>query len=457
MNVLFTIGTLIVVLGVLIFVHELGHFLAAKAAGIAVLRFSLGLGAPIRRLTWTKSGTEYSISWLPLGGYVKMASREEEVTSSTLEGGAVDVEVPPDRVFEAKPVWLRMIVILAGVTMNALFAWAAFSGLAYQGGRTIIPTTTVGLVLADSLPPGAEALRDLPVGARITAVGGRPVTSWNDVAEGLGSAARKEFTLEAHLPDGSVRSYPVRHTGSWDPGVLPQFVLPFRAPVIGQVLPGRPGERAGLAAGDTILAIDGTPISQSYDFLTVVRGKAGVPIALTVGRHGQRIEIRLTPEAETEAGPGGRKEVGKIGVALASDYYTESYTLAEAILAGGQKTLFWSTQIAGMVRGLLSGAVDTRALGGPILIGQMAAESARLGWDAFVGFMAVISVNLAVLNLLPIPVLDGGQFLFLLAEAIIRRPLSLKLRERLTLVGLVIILFLIVLAFSNDIRRLFGW
>src|SRR3954470_16110437 len=167
--VLTTIIALIVVLGVLIFVHEAGHFLAAKWAGIYVYRFSLGLGPPIPWLTFRRGETEYSISWLPLGGYVKMASREEDISSSALEGGAPTVPVPPDRVFEAKPVWKRMIVILAGVTMDLLFAWAGNVGLAAKNGRAYDPTTAVGRVVPELVPHGSEAVLRIPPGTRITA------------------------------------------------------------------------------------------------------------------------------------------------------------------------------------------------------------------------------------------------------------------------------------------------
>ncbi|HEU5304969.1 MAG TPA: site-2 protease family protein, partial [Gemmatimonadales bacterium] len=167
---LLTLLALVVVLGVLIFVHEVGHFIAAKWAGIYVHRFSLGLGGPIPWLTFRRGETEYSISWLPLGGYVKMASREEDIGSSALEGGAPTATVPADRVFEAKPVWVRMIVILAGVTMNALFAWAIFSFVAYKNGRNIDPVTTVGRVVQESLPPQAEALKQIRPGTQIIRV-----------------------------------------------------------------------------------------------------------------------------------------------------------------------------------------------------------------------------------------------------------------------------------------------
>ena len=180
MTVLFNILALIIVLGVLIFVHELGHFMAAKAAGIYVHRFSLGMGKPIKSLTWHRGETEYVVSWLPIGGYVKMASRDEDPASSALEGGPASANVPPDRVYEAKPVWVRVIVILAGVTMNVLFAWAVFSGLTFVNGETVLPLVTVGSVGSD-LPAGAQELNRLGAGDRIVRVSGKPVDSWQAI------------------------------------------------------------------------------------------------------------------------------------------------------------------------------------------------------------------------------------------------------------------------------------
>ena len=195
-----TILSFLVVLGVLIFVHEAGHFMAAKWAGIYVHRFSLGLGSPIKWLTFQRGETEYSVSWLPLGGYVKMASREEEATSAALEGPGSDVQVPPDRVFEAKPVWKRMIVILAGVTMNFLFAYLVYAGLAVRNGRQVLEETRVGAVVDSLIPAGAEALRSLRPGDRIASIAGMPVTSWNDVMGQLQNAPGDVITMT--LDDG---------------------------------------------------------------------------------------------------------------------------------------------------------------------------------------------------------------------------------------------------------------
>ena len=450
-----TVVSLIVVLGVLVFVHEAGHFVAAKWAGIYVHRFSLGLGSPIRWLTFRRGETEYSVSWLPLGGYVKMASQEEDIGASALEGGRPAAAVPPDRVFEAKPVWQRMVVILAGVTMNALFAWLLFTFLAAKNGRQIDPVTTVGRVVTELVPPEAEAFKGIRPGTRIVSVNGRPVSSWDDISQGIANTPDQEIRLE--LGDGSVATAEIHPDALEQRLKASQALQPFRAPVVGQVVPGRPASRAGIQPGDTIVAVDGRPVTQWYDLLELLQKNGGHPLVVEVARRGQRVRYEITPYVDSIAGPDGKpRAIGRIGVALAGNFRTEPLTLGQAVVEGWQSTVNASTQIVRTVRGLFSGRISRSEVGGPILIGQLAGESARLGLDAFLAFMALISINLAVLNLLPVPVLDGGQFLFLLAEAVVRRPLPVKLRERLTMVGLVLIVLLMGLAFSNDLRRLFG-
>jgi len=453
--VLTTVLSLIVVLGVLVFVHEAGHFVAAKWAGIYVHRFSLGLGAPIKWLTTRRGETEYSISWLPLGGYVKMASAEEDIGSSPLEGGAATTEVPADRMFEAKPIWKRMVVILAGVTMNALFAWLLFTFLAAKNGRQIDPVTRVGRVVDDLLPPEAAAFKSIRPGTRIVSVNGKPMASWDEISEAIANTPETEIRIQ--LEDGSVVSASIHQDALEQRLKAAQALQPYRAPVVGQVLPGRPAAKAGIQEGDTITAIDGRPVTQWYDLLEILQKSAGRPLAVEVARSGQRLRYTLTPYVDSIAGPGGKRQaIGRIGVAVGSDLRSEPLTLGQAVVEGWRGTVGASTQIVRTVRGLFSGRISGREVGGPILIGQLAGESARMGLDAFLAFMALISINLAVLNLLPVPVLDGGQFLFLLAEAVVRRPLPLKLRERLTMLGMVLIVLLMGLAFSNDIRRLFG-
>ena len=453
-STLIAIAALVIVLGVLVFVHEAGHFIAAKWAGIYVHRFSLGLGAPVKALTWRKGETEYVISWLPLGGYVKMASREEEATSSALEGGRASAPVPPDRMFEAKPVWKRMIVILAGVTMNAIFAWGVFTFLAAKNGEQIIPTTVVGMVDRDSLPDGAEAFAQLQPGDKIVAINGAPMTSWNHVIQMLqtSSSTRMVLTLEgkgdlvAEIPADALE-----HRAA-----LGNAILPWQLPVVGMVLGTDPAAKAGIAVGDTVIAINDEPIVQWYDMVARIESSADQPLVFLIGGEAGRRTVTITPRKEEVAAGTGTRVVGRIGVRPKADVRYQEYSLGEAFAAGTRQTLESSTLIVRSIKGMIKGLISPRTLGGPIAIGQMAGQSIQLGLDTFLGFMALISINLAVLNLLPIPVLDGGQFMFLIAEAVIRRPLSLRLRERLTAVGLVMILMLMIFAFSNDILKWFG-
>lgn len=446
--------SLVVVLGVLIFVHELGHFVAAKAAGIYVHRFALGIGSPVKALSFRRGETEYAICWLPLGGYVKMASREEDPASSALEGGTANTAVPPDRVFEAKPVWVRMIVILAGVTMNVLFAWLLFSGLNYAIGLRVYPITTIGRVDRAHLPPGAEELARLTPGDRITRIAGQPVLSWQDILEGFLATSADSFTVEIEGKSPVV----VRiHRDALDARLRAGEALwPFIIPVVGQVFAGGPGAKGGLRVGDTLLAMDGQPISQREEAVDLIEGRPDQDVRLTVGRAEGRVELTAHTVVETVKDSAGERQVGKLRIGFTTPVRHEPATLGKSLAMGARQTLTVSTQIVRFVRGMFSGRVSTREVAGPIAIGLAAGEYAQLGLVAFLVFMATISVNLAVVNLLPIPVLDGGQFLFLLGELVLRRPLSLKLRERLTLVGLVLIGLLMILAFSNDIRRLLG-
>ncbi len=450
-----TIVSLIIVLGVLVFVHEAGHFIAAKWAGIYVHRFSLGLGSPIPWLTFRRGETEYSISWLPLGGYVKMASREEDIGSSALEGGAPRHAVPADRMFESKPIWKRMVVILAGVTMNALFAWAIFSFLAGKNGRQIDPVTTVGRVIPEMVPPEASAMKQIQPGTRILNVNGVPVHSWDEISSAIANAP--EVLIRLGLPGDSTIVLPIHPDALEDRIKASQALQPFRAPVVGQVIPGKPAAKAGMQQGDTILAVNGRPVQQWYDLLEMLQSGHGQTLAIEVARNGGHQTLNVSPYTDSIPGPDGKlRPIGRIGVAVGTGFISERLGFWGAIVEGGRATLNAGSQIVRTVRGLFSGRISGRAVGGPILIGQLAGESARLGLDTFLGFMALISINLAILNLLPVPVLDGGQFVFLVAEALIRRPVSTRVRERLTTVGMVLIVLLMGLAFSNDIRRLFG-
>ena len=450
MNTLYTIAVLLVVLGILIFIHEAGHFLAAKWAGIWVHRFALGLGTPIPGLAFTRGGTEYAICWVPLGGYVKMASREEEATTSALEGGASATVVPPGMFYEDKPVWKRMIVTLAGVTMNTLFAIFVFFGLALKNGRSIDPETRVGRVVIAALPRGAEALRQLKPGDHVTAVSGVRVKSWDDVINGIATTAGNDVAVTVN--DSLTVLLRLHSDQLRERSEAALAVQPYRAAVVGGVVAGHAADHAGLVVGDTVLSVDGKAIAQWYDMTDIVTAAAGRPLAFEVtGPKGGRT-LTVTPEAQKDS---AGKEVGRIGIELIPPFVTEPYTVAGAFMAGLGATEAASLQIYRTIRGMATRRVSTRDLGGPILIGQMAAQSARLGLGVFLGFLGLISINLAVLNLLPIPILDGGQAVFLIYEGIFRKPMPLKAREALMTIGLVLIGLLMIVANWNDIRRTF--
>jgi regulator of sigma E protease len=453
MNTLYTIGILLVVLGILIFIHEAGHFLAAKWAGIWVHRFALGLGTPIKQLAFTRGGTEYAICWVPLGGYVKMASREEEATTSALEGGGTaGTVVPPGMYYEDKPVWKRMVVTVAGVVMNTLFAIFVFFGLALKNGRSIDPETRVGRVMIPAIPRGAEALRQLKPGDRVTAVSGVRVSSWDDVINGIATTAGNDVAVTVN--DSLTVLLRLHSDQLRERSEAALAIQPFRAAVVGGIVAGHPADHAGLAVGDTVLSVDGKAIAQWYDMTDLVTVAAGKALAFEVnGPKGHRT-LNVTPEAQKDS---AGKEVGKIGIELIPPSLTEPYTVAGAFLAGLGATEAASLQIYRTIRGMATRRVSTRDLGGPILIGQMAAQSARLGFGVFLGFLGLISINLAVLNLLPIPILDGGQAVFLLYEGIFRKPMPLRAREALMTVGLVLIGLLMIVANWNDVRRLLGW
>jgi len=449
--VLLTLAALAVVLGPLIFVHEMGHFLAAKAVGVQVLRFSIGFGRPLLRRR--RGETEYWLSWIPLGGYVKLATLEEEGPAGALEGGVAAVPIDPTRVIESKSVPARLVVMLAGVTMNLVLAFAIYAGVAATVGSPQLATTQLDSVTASALPPGAEGLATLRHGDRIVRLNGDTVRTWNDLIEGIVSGgtdldfavAGRAEALRVHLRDGSLRA---RQRA--------QALVRLEPPRLGLLEPGRPAIRAGLRPGDLIVRANGDTIRSWNDVLHAVWNSPGKPIRFDVRRDTAVLGITVTPEPRTETDTASPRPhvYGAIGAGQDPPTIHVRESPGQALVTGYEETITRVRVVLGFLKGLVLGQLSPRDVGGPILVGQISGQVARLGIDWFLTFVAFFSVNLAVLNLVPIPILDGGQVLFLLIEAVRRKPLSVELRTRLSQIGFLVVLGLMALALANDVLRI---
>ena len=463
-----TILATIVVLGVLIFVHELGHFMAAKSVGIEVQRFSIGL--PPTMFGFRRGGTEYVIGWVPLGGYVKMGGMDDEVMER-IEGGAVEgaedgaaegseegvvkkPRQPKPTDFDGKPIWARTWVISAGVIMNMLFAFVTYTGVNAIWGLPEVAENLVGRVFPELLPPGAEALAELPTGARLIAVGDRQVADWAEVGSAFMEAPAGPLTIVTEEPvleveidvtsDLQARAQIFRGLAFWIDAE------------IGDVRPGSPAETGGLEAGDRVLVAGGVPIANWYDFVDVVEARPDMRTELSLERNGRTITRFVTPEPTVRDDPltGERVTVGIVGIYRRED--RRAVSMAQAVRLGYAETVAITGVILDFLRQLVTGGVSPRSLGSIVTIGAASGEAAQRGMETFLSFMAFFSVNLAVLNLLPIPILDGGHLVFLGIEAVRGKALSIEQRLRWSHVGFVIIMGIMLLALSNDILRLFG-
>jgi len=449
--VLLTLLSLLIVLGVLIFVHELGHFLVAKAVGIQVLRFSLGFGRPV--LEWKRGETEYWISWIPLGGYVKMAGLEEEGMVGELEGGKANVAIDQARTFDNKPLWARMAVILAGVTMNIVLAFFIYTGLAAFSGVPVRSATQVDTVLVSALPPGTEVIASLRRGDRIIRINGDTVKSWTDLQRGLLTADSVAVLEVSGRPEPLTVRLPRDTTARVR--LVAWGLLPYAPARIGMVFPGEPGARAGLKTGDLVIRAAGDTIRSWNDLLFKLWYNPGHALPLTVLRNGQVVNLTVTPRPQTDddSTSARPRPFGFIGAEGDFPETKERQPLGTSIKVGALQTVRQVGLVVQSVKRLVFGEASVKELGGPIMIAQVSGQAVRLGIDRFLMFIAFFSVSLAVLNLLPIPVLDGGHAMFLIAEGIRRKPLSPQLRLRLTQVGMLIVLAIMVLAISNDVIR----
>jgi len=541
-------------LGVLIFVHELGHFLVAKWCGVRVLKFSLGFGPPVGigrfRLRWERGGTEYVIAWFPLGGFVKMLGEQ-------LHGdGPEDVEVidaRPDEYLNAKPTWQKLAITFAGPVMNLLLPIALYMGVLWAGVPR--PAPVVGMVETGS--PAAAA--GIEAGDRVVALDGEPVQWWGDVSGAVRDRSEGVVRLAIER-DGETRSVsvPVELRSGLDDfgavttigwigigsGRLPALVgvpdaaspaaeaglrsgdlvthvagapvedweglrarileqaavaaahgqrlaltiqrsegerrreleveLPARGAVenlgvvpatllVQSVSEGRPAARAGLQAGDLILTLDGRPVGSFDSFAESVRSSGGRPLEITYARAGEVATASLTPVKDKLPGPlgidGMEQEAYVIGIRHAFSMLPGVQALDrvrnpfESLPRAVAMTVD-TTQ--SFLRGLgmfATGQVSTDQVAGPIGIAEIARKSLDLGWQIYISTMILISINLGILNLLPIPILDGGQALIYAVEGIKRQPISMRAREVVQSIGLTMLVMLMGLAFWNDLAR----
>jgi len=461
-----TILATVILLGVLIFIHELGHFLAAKAVDIRVERFSIGLGP--RLLGFTRGETEYVLSWIPLGGYVKMGGMDDEVMEA-VEGGAAPASGEPGapaarhqpgpRDFDAKPIWARVFVISAGVILNFLFAFVVYASIGGVIGSPEIDTLRIGLVENVDLPAGTEGLAELPVGANLVGVGSISIESWTDIAAAFEEVGPGAAVVRTENPSAQVT---VEMPSDSQARRALAGAIPVWMPAeIGLVNTGSPASRGGLDAGDRITAVEGVAIESWWDFVREVRARPDLETELTVEREGGTLVRTVIPERTEETNPTtGETEVfGLVGIGAPVQTIPLRYErlgFVDAIVYGWDETVRVTSLILGFLRDLVTGNAPASSVGSIGAIAEMSGAAAREGLVTFLDFMALFSINLAVLNLLPIPILDGGHLMFLLVEAVRGRALSVQQRMRLSQVGLVIVLGIMVFALSNDFRRFFG-
>jgi len=444
-----TVVAFLAVIGILIVIHELGHFIVARASGVGVERFSIGFGPVL----WRYKGpeTEYCLSAIPMGGYVKMMGDDE----NPLEGGATG-HYDPAKAFHTKPLFVRFLIVFAGPAMNFVLAAAIFALVFMTVGRPAVPAT-IGKVVEG----GAAVAAGLGTGDRVVGVDGRPVQYWDELLRVVQDSDGKPLRLTAVGPAGErqVTVTPTRIKGrdvfgdekdTWDLGARP-----FTPPLIGDTVSGYPAAKAGLQSGDLVVALDGKPIASWDDMAEAIHKRAGQPTAITVKRGSQAIDVTVTPTAVKERGPDGKEvEVGRIGVSPGmSATFVRSNPLV-AVKDGVVRTAEVTALTAVGLYKIVVGQLDRSNIGGPIQIAVAAGEQARQGLPSLAFFTAVISVNLALLNLLPVPMLDGGHLLFFVCEAVLGRPLSLRKREVAQQVGFVLLMLLMVYAVYNDLARI---
>jgi regulator of sigma E protease len=439
----------LVAIAILVVIHEFGHFWVARKCGVKVLRFSVGFGKPL----WSRTGadgTEYVLASIPLGGYVKMLDERE----------APVAEHEQDAAFNRQPLFSRSAIVAAGPLANLLFAVFAYWMVFVIGIPGIKPI--IGQLEANSVAEQSGLL----AGDQITAINDSKVFTWSDTYRSLmnhsqtGDTVRvsvlgedkSQQAVQLNLPQLSLEDSAkvLSHIG----------LMPYQPniePIIGKVVEGSPADKAGLQAGDRLLAYAGQQIDNWQDWVTLIQQHPEQDLLINIQRSGKTIAVNLTPEKDAQG-------VGKAGVAVdpsATEIPAElktkqQYGPIDAIWQAVKQTWLLSSTTVSSIGGMLSGSVSTDNIGGPIAIAQIAGSSAHQGLLSFINFLAMVSISLGILNLLPIPVLDGGHLAMYLIEAVRGKPLSENAQLMGQKLGFLLLIMLMLLAFSNDLLRLFG-
>ncbi|MES2129281.1 MAG: RIP metalloprotease RseP [Pseudomonadota bacterium] len=445
MNLIQTVLAFLLALGPLIVFHELGHYLVARLCGVKVLRFSVGMG----KVVWSRrvgpDQTEWALSALPLGGYVKMLDNRDPETRATTEEEA-------RREFTAQNVWRRIAIIAAGPAANFLLAIVLFAALYMVGVAE--PSSRLRFT-----PENSVAFEiGLRAGDRVTAVNGNAVGAWSDLRWEIIHATvdKEDVRMDVERPNGErmIVNLPARALAGMDveSDLLTKLGMSMARPkaVLGRVLEGGPAARGGLQAGDLVTAVDGKPVVDGIAFIDAIRATHGESLAIEGVRNGEEFTRVVTPELDaTSKTPRIMAEV-----AQAPDMVTISAGPITAVAKGARRTWETSVLTVKMIGKMIIGEVSWKNVTGPITIADYAGQTARLGVAAYLSFIAFISVSLGVMNLLPIPVLDGGHLLYYSLEVLTGRPIPERVGEFAQRAGIGLLVMLMALAVFNDVVRL---
>jgi regulator of sigma E protease len=426
-----TLLAFVFVIGVLVFVHELGHFLAARRIGVRVLKFSLGFGPRI--FGFTRGDTEYCVSAIPLGGYVKMAGENAEDPRSG----------QPDE-FLSKTKWQRFQVLIMGPAMNLALAVVLLAVVLAQGAD--VPAYLDQLPVVGGVEKNSPAERaGVRSGDRVLTVSGREVKTWEEFEIAIGTRPGRPVPLTV-VRDDAEQSLTVTPDaeGKFEVGRI--GVYPNVHPRVQSVRTGEPADVAGLKTGDVVIAVNGEGVQLARHLSEAIGKNAEKPITLSVLRGGQPLDLQVTPRREGD--------VGRIGISISNELKRIQPGPVGAVWMSVQRNWEFAGLILRTLGGLISGETSPKQLMGPVGIAQMSGESAQEGWVSLFALMASISLNLGLLNLLPVPVLDGGHILIMALEGAARRDFSIRVKERMLLAGFVLLMLLMVTVIYNDLTRI---